>query len=88
MQRSVQELKTQLQKVKSITPWNDVKVNEIYHIPPIISLKRRNIRIVSRDENEATYERVDEGKGADEAGILKMHRTSVFARFLIKQKKF
>lgn len=84
MKRSVQELKEQLQKIKCITPWEEIEVNKIYHISPIISLERRDIIILDKDDNEAKYKRVDGGD--DTEG--KMHRTSVFARFLIRRKKF
>lgn len=82
--RSLQELKEELQKIKSITPWEQVEVNCIYHISPIISLERRDVIILSKTENEATYKRVDTNE--DKEG--KMHRTSVFARFLIGKKDF
>ena len=84
MKRSVQELKEELQKIKSITPWENIQVNRIYHIAPIISLERRDIIITSKTDDEATYKRVDNND--DKEG--KMHRTSVFARFLIMRKKF
>lgn len=84
MKRSVQELKEELQKIKSITPWENVEVNRIYHISPIISLERRDILILSKNENEATYKRVD----GDDDKEGKLHRTSVFARFMILRKKF
>ena len=84
MKRSVQELKEELQKIKSITPWENIQVNRIYHIAPIISLERRDIIITSKTDDEATYRRVDNGD--DKEG--KLHRTSVFARFLIMRKKF
>jgi hypothetical protein len=84
MKRSVQELKTELQKIKSITPWEEIEVNRIYHIAPIISLERRDVLITSKGTDEATYKRVD----TDDEKEGKMHRTSVFARFLVKRKKF
>ena len=84
MKRSVQELKEELQKVQSITPWENVEVAKIYHIPPIISLERRDVLILTKTADEATYKRVDNGD--EKEG--KMHRTSVFARFLIKKKEF
>ena len=84
MKRSVQELKEELQKIKNITPWENVEVNKIYHISPIISLERRDVMILSKTPDEAVYKRVD-GNGNAEG---KMHRTSVFARFLIERKKF
>jgi len=82
--RSVQELKEELQKITSITPWSDIKENKVYHIAPIISLSRRDIRIIKKDENEATYQRVDN----DDTKEGKLHRTSVFARFMIEKKNF
>ena len=82
--RSIQELKEELQKIKSITPWEDIEVNHIYHIAPIISLERRDVLILSKTADEATYKRVDGND--DKEG--KMHRTSVFARFMIKRKSF
>ena len=82
--RSIQELKEELQKIKSITPWEDIEVNHIYHIAPIITLERRDVLILSKTADEATYKRVDSND--DKEG--KMHRTSVFARFMIKRKSF
>ena len=84
MKRSVQKLKEELQKIKSIVPWSEVEENRIYHIPPIISLERRDVVILTKDDNEATYKRVD----VDDNKEGKMHRTSVFARFMIKRKTF
>ena len=82
--RSVQELKEELQKIKSITPWEKIEENRIYHISPIISLERRDVLIVKKGENEAVYKRVD----GDDDKEGKLHRTSVFARFLVMRKKF
>ena len=84
MKRSVQELKEELQKIKSITPWEEIEVARIYHIAPIISLERRDVLILTKTADEATYKRVD----TDDEKEGKMHRTSVFARFLVKKKKF
>lgn len=82
--RSVQELKEELQKIKSITPWEQIEENRIYHISPIISLERRDIMILKKGDDEATYKRVD----GDDDKEGKLHRTSVFARFLVMRKKF
>lgn len=82
--RSVQELKEELQKIKSITPWEQIEENHIYHISPIISLERRDIIILKKGDDEATYKRVD----GDDDKEGKLHRTSVFARFLVMRKKF
>jgi hypothetical protein len=82
--RSVQELKGELQKLKSVIPWSEVKPNEVYHVPPIISLERRDLYIISKTKDTATYRRV----GDTEQKERTMHETSVFARFLVKKKKY
>jgi hypothetical protein len=82
--RSIQEIKEELQKVKSITPWEEVEINRIYHIAPIVSLERRDVIILSKTGDEAEYKRVDDKE--NKKG--KFHKTSVFARFLIKRKSF
>lgn len=82
--KTVKDMKTELQKIPSIIPWEKVEVNKIYHIPPIISLKRREIIITDKDDNSAKYRRVD-GTETQE-GVL--HKTSVLARFLVVRKKY
>lgn len=81
---SIQDLKEQLQQVKHKTPWEDVKVGEEYHIPPIITLERRDIKILSKTNTEARYKRID---GTDNTES-KIHKSSVFARFLVKRKPY
>lgn len=82
--RSVQELKSELQKLAHHTPWEKIEVGETYHIPPIISLERRDILILDKDEDYISYKRIDDIEKKES----KMHRTSVFSRFLVKRKSF
>lgn len=82
--RSVQELKAELQKLAYVTPWEDIKAGETYHVPPIITLERRDLRILTKDGDKATYRRI----GDKDSEERKMHKTSVFARFLVKRKMF
>ena len=83
--RSIQDLKAELQKFKSVTPWEEVKAGEVYHIAPIVSLERRDVKIVSKDGESATYRRVDEPGTAEER---RLHKSSVFSKFLVKKKVF
>lgn len=82
--RSIKDLKGELQKVKHITPWSEIKENEIYHIPPLITLERRDVKIISKREKEATYKVIGDTASTERT----MHDSSVFARFLIKRKKY
>lgn len=82
--RSIQELKNEFQRLKSNIPWDEIKENEIYHIPPIVSLERRDLFIISKTDESATYKRVD--ISAQDERV--MHKTSVFAKFLVKEKEY
>lgn len=82
--RSIKEMKEELQKLPSVTPWEDIKENEIYHIPPLITLERRDLHILSKNGNSAVYVRV----GDKEKKERTLYDSSVFARFLVKRKKY
>lgn len=82
--RSIQELKSELQKLPSVTPWDEIKANEVYHVPPLISLERRDLLILTKDGKKVTYKRI----GDTEQKERTMYDSSVFARFLVKRKKY
>lgn len=82
---SIQDLKAELYKIKHATPWDELEAGQIYHIPPLVSLERRDIKILTKDGDSVTYKRVDSTTVDEER---KMHKTSVFSRFLVKRKKF
>jgi len=82
--RSLQELKPQLQKLKSVVPWSEILPNTVYHVPPIITLERRDLLILTKEGDKATYKRIGDAEQKERT----MYNTSVFARFLVKKKKF
>lgn len=82
--RTVSELKNQIDNIKSMTPWENVEVNAVYHIPPLVTLERREIFIISKEGDSATYRRI----GDKEQKERTMAKTSVYAKFLVKRKKY
>ena len=82
--KTVQDLKDQIATLKSVTPWEEIEENKVYHIPPIITLERREIMVLSKNDKTATYRRI----GDIEQKERTMYKTSVFAKFIVKRKKF
>lgn len=80
-----EELRAKWQVVKSITPWEEVKVDCIYHIPPVLGLSRREIKVTGKTDDEVTFTRVD---GIEENATGKFNKTSVFAKCMIVVKEF
>ena len=81
---TVSELKEKIDNLKSITPWESIEVNTIYHIPPLVTLERREIFILTKKGDSATYRRI----GDKEQKEPTMMKTRVFAKFLVKRKKY
>lgn len=81
---TVSELKEKIDKLRSITPWESIEVNNVYHIPPLVTLERREIFILTKDGESATYRRI----GDKEQKERTMMKSSVFAKFLVKRKKY
>lgn len=82
--RSLQELKVELQKLKSVIPWNEIKADETYHVPPIISLERRDFYIIKKYKDKATYRKIGDTENQERT----LHESSVFAKFLVKRKDY
>jgi hypothetical protein len=81
---TVSELKEKIDKLRSITPWESIEVNKVYHVPPLVTLERREILILTKDGDSATYRRI----GDKEQKERTMMKSSVFAKFLVKRKKY
>lgn len=81
---TMKEFKMLSHSFKHVVPWENVKMHEIYHIPPLFALERRDIIILQKDGDNATYRRVDVKDDTERI----MHKTSVFAKFIVKRKKY
>lgn len=68
----------------AITPWENIEVNSVYHIPPILTLSRRDVLIMEKTADSIKYKRIDDNDKKEG----NMARTSVYAKVLIKRKKY
>ena len=80
-----EELRAKWQVVEPITPWEIVKVDRVYHIPPVLGLGRRDIKVTEKTDTELSFVRVD---GIEENASGKYNKTSVFAKCMIKIREF
>ena len=78
------EFKEKMKDYKPITSWDMIEENGIYHIPPVISLERRDIIIVKKNDDTITFKRIDNDVNKE----VTMARTSVYAKLLTKRHKF
>lgn len=63
----------------------DLKVDETYHIPPIMTIERMDIKITSIDGDDIKFKRVD---GSNDVSEKSMKNTSILSRFLVKKLKY
>lgn len=84
VKKTLQDLKAQLQSFPRMIEWEEVHVGETYHIPRILSLEPRDLKIVNKNQDKAEYQRMDSNK--DPQGWF--HKTSIFAVFLVKKRKY
>ncbi len=81
---SVGEMREMLKSVKSITTWEDLKVNEIYHLPPLISGdKRKDILITSKSQYSLSYKVLNEKTNYQ---INTYYPSSIEVKFLVPHK--
>lgn len=80
----VTKLQEMLEDTPRMTPWENIEVGKVYHLPRLGKIKRMNILIEEKDETTATYKVL--GNTKDEQ--FTMHKTSVFARVAVIPKGF
>lgn len=65
--------------------WDDIKVNEIYHVPPINGEKRMDIIITSKTDYYIGYKTITKD-GAAIVSYNSFYKTSLQVNFLVKHK--
>ena len=71
--------------VKPITPWESIKVNQIYHLPPMFNLPRRDILIKSINKTCLNYVILEHGKTAGNAQHV-LYPSMQLAKFIVPHK--
>lgn len=84
--KSIINYKNDLLKMPSHLQWDEIAIGEIYHLPPIISLPRKDICITKKDtaENMVYYYVIGDAAKSE----FKFASTSILARFIIKKHNF
>jgi hypothetical protein len=83
--RTITSCKEELKKIKGHIEPSNLKVNKVYHIPPVISLERMDIMVLGLENDFIRFKRVDD---TTDVGEKKMHKTSILSRFIVSKRKF
>jgi len=84
-ERTIQDNKDELKKIKAHIHPSNLKVNGIYHVPPIISLERMDIMILGLEGDYIRFKRTD---STTDNAEKKMHKTSILSRFIVNKRKY
>ena len=76
------EKRSVLMRHTPLVEWKDIEVNQIYHIPPLLGEKRRDILVTWRGEYSATFKDLTKSYKSTET----MYPSTLIARFLVKHK--
>ena len=83
------QLKNYIKDLKNINPHinpNKLKVGDVYHVPPIISISRMDIVITSTKKKKKIGFKIVGTTNDKEEKI--MDKTSILTKFLIPKKTF
>ena len=84
-ERTIEGCKDELKKIKAHIEPSKLKINKVYHIPPVISLERMDIMILGFDGDFIKFKRVD---STTDVAEKKMHKTSILSRFIVNKRKY
>ena len=58
--KELEIVKEKMRNLKPMTPWDEIKVGYGYHIPPIKSLGRKDVVILTKTDKQVVCERLYE----------------------------
>ena len=68
-----------LKKVSPLMNWEDIKVGEMYHLPPLVYNKRMDFVVVEKTDNLIKINRLGDDYNQT------MFRTDITSRFIVKK---
>lgn len=78
------EIRDQLKKVKGFSSWDDIKVNQVYHLPPLLDGdKRRDILITAKSQYNMSYKVLNDNCSYQ---INTFYPSSLEVKFLVPHK--
>lgn len=81
--KTTTEIREAFKNIKPILKWEDVKVGETYHLPPLLLLPRRDIEVLLKTDKEIEVKQLTSTTASK---LTKIDRTSVYARILVKKR--
>lgn len=75
-----------LEAMPPMTKWEDIKVNQIYRIPPICGWDRMDIWIKSKNQYSCTYVVLKKGVNSSSAPIQYLYPSSKQAKFIVPHR--
>lgn len=78
------DIREKLKSIKTITKWEDIEVNKIYHLPPLMTGdKRKDILITSKSQYSISYKILN---GNANYQINTFYPSSIEVKFLVPHK--
>jgi hypothetical protein len=68
-----------LKQVKRMTEWEDIKVGEIYHIPPLVYNDRISFKVIEKKENSLRLVKLGESYSQT------IFKTDITSNFIVKK---
>ena len=80
------EKKNLWEKITPICKWEDIKVNDIYHVPPVLDEKRKDIIITNKTDFSFQYKHLSKTKSNATSCIYTVYKTGYWWKFMCKHK--
>lgn len=83
---SYMEKKNLWESITQICKWEDIKVDDIYHVPPVMNDERRDILITNITDFSFQYKKIEKNKKSSCSAIYTVYKTALWWKFMSKSK--
>ena len=83
---SYKEKRDMWENIPNLCEWKNIKVNDIYHLPPIMGEKRKDIMITNVCDFSFQYRLLSKDPKKSSSAIYTTYKTAMWWKFLVKHK--
>lgn len=66
--------------------WEDIKISEIYHVPPVLGEKRKDVLITNISDFSFQYRLIDKTNNSTSQATYTLYKSAIWWKFMVKHK--
>ena len=74
------------ESIPLICKWEDIKISDVFHVPPVLDEKRKDVLITNVSDFSFQYRLIDKDKKCTSQATYTVYKSAIWWKFMVKHK--